>query len=169
MATAQTDNNDLPGVRRVGGYSYEVAVIPAVSTTPAYSSGDCVGGKLTLSNAVRVGAGGALLTDLMVLDKGNQKAPLTLLIYDANPSAATLTDNAALVNSTDDVKVLGKVNITAADYETVNTKAYAHIRNIAAICIPASGTTLYAALLTTGTPTYASTSDLKLRFKFAVD
>lgn len=153
-------------IGKVSGLGAVITPAITVSTTPAYTAGDSIGGKITLANAVRVSGGISLLQSIMVLDRANQKPAGTILIYNADPSAATLTDNAALVNSTDDLKIIAQIPIYSVDYVTVNSKAYAMLRNLGAEVKAASGTTLYASFCTTSTPTFAATSDLQIAFGF---
>lgn len=143
-------------------------VIPTitVSTSPAYSAGDSIGGKITLTSAVRVSGGIALLQSIQILDRANQKPTGTILLFNADPSAATITDNAAFVFSTDDLKVDATIPVITSDYITINSKAVANLRNVGALVKAASGTTLYAAFVCTNTPTFAATSDLRIAFDF---
>lgn len=143
-------------------------VTPAitVSTSPAYSAGDSIGGKITLANAVRAAAGITLLQSIQILDRANQRPTGTILIFSADPAAATITDNAAFVFSTDDLKVVATVPVNTSDYVQINSKAVAQLRNIGAEVKAASGTTLYAAFVVSSTPTFAATTDLQLTFGF---
>lgn len=136
-----------------------------VSTTPAYSAGDSIGGKITLANAVRISGGITLLQSIAILDRANQKPTGTILLFNADPSAATITDNAAFVFSTDDLKVVAAIPVITADYVTINSKAVAMLRNLGAE-VKAAATTLYAAFVVTSTPTFAATTDLQLAFGF---
>jgi DNA-binding phage protein len=152
----------------VGGFTASIKDTTAVSTSPAYTAGDAVGGLRTLANAVLT-AGTGVLESITVLDRANQKAALEILIFDANPTAATITDNAAFVYSTDDLKVLARISVGTADYITLNSKAVALIRGIGAVLKAASGTSLYAAVVTTGTPTFAATTDVQIIFGILQD
>lgn len=153
----------------VGGNSALVTPTITVSTSPAYTAGDSIGGKITLANAVRVSGGTGILESIMVLDRANQKAAIDIIIFDADPSAATITDNAAFVFSTDDLKVLARIPVATTDYVTYNSKATANIKAIGALLKAASGTSLYAAVVTSGTPTFAATTDFQLRFGILQD
>lgn len=146
--------------------TFGIVVTPTitVSASSAYQSGDNVGGKITLTNAARVSGGLSKLVSLNITDNANQKAACTLLIFNANPAAATLTDNSALALSTDGPKVIASVAIASASFVTIDSKGFFTLNNIGYLLQPASGTTLYAALVTTGTPTYAATTDLKIDF-----
>lgn len=161
---AAPDSEALIGA--VAGAGAVVTPTVTVSTTPAYSVGDSIGGKITLTGAVRISGGITLLQSIMITDRANQKPTGTIFIYNANPTAATLTDNAAMVNSTDDLKIVAQIQVASTDYVTVNSKAYATLRNLGAEIKVASGTTLYASFATTSTPTFAATTDLQVAFGF---
>jgi hypothetical protein len=143
-----------------------ISVTPTIDTN-IYAAGDAVGGKQTLASAVHAAGAAATLTTLTVVDKGNQKANLTILFFDSDPSAATITNNAAFVWSTDISKVIARVNVVTADYETIDSEAIATL-NLAdlGVMLEASGSTsLYAAVvLTSGTPTYTGTADLIFKY-----
>lgn len=156
-------------IGKVGGVSASITPTITVSTTPAYTAGDSIGGKITLANAVRVSGGTALLASVMILDRANQKPAGTILIYNADPTAATLTDNAAVVNSTDDLKVIAAIPVAATDYVTINGKAYANPSFDAKVVKAASGTSLFASFTTTTTPTFAVTTDWQMTFGLAQD
>lgn len=137
-----------------------ISATPTVSTSPAYTSGDAVGGVQTLASFWRTSGGNSRLNSLTIVDKGNQKPNLTLLFFNANPSAATITDNSAFAFSTDISKCVGKYNVSSSDFETVDSKAVACLKNIGLDLEGNSTTSCYVAVLTTSTPTFASTSDL---------
>jgi hypothetical protein len=145
----------------IGGFTTVIKDATVVSTSPAYTAGDAVGGKRTLANAVKT-AGTGILQSIAILDRANQKAAMTVFIFDADPTNATITDNAAFVFSTDDLKVIAQINISASDYVTTNSKAYAIISGLSIPVKAASGTSLYCAVVTTGTPTYAATTDVQI-------
>jgi hypothetical protein len=166
QATAASLNATVVG--NVGGVTTVIKDTTAVSTTPAYTAGDAVGAKRTIANAVRT-AGTGILQSVAILDRANQKAAMTLFIFDADPTNATITDNAAFVFSTDDLKVIAQVSIGAGDYVTTNSKAYALISGLNIPLKAASGTSLFAALVTTGTPTYAATTDVQLEYGILQD
>ncbi len=155
---------------RVSGFVNVVSITPTV-TAGAYNATtkNSVGGKQTLTDAVPA-SGIAILQSIVITDKGNQKAPFTILIFDSDPSAGTYTDNGQVNLSTDVAKIVRKINVTAGDYETIDNSgtdyAIADLSPVSKPIKSASGRNLYAVLVTTGTPTYASTSDLTLRFGF---
>ena len=156
---------------RVSGGMSVVSVTPTITAT-AYNATtkNSVGGKQTLTGAVSSLTGIAILQSVLVTDKANQKAPLMILLFDSDPSAGTYTDNGQVNLSTDISKVIRRINVTAGDYETIDNSgtdyAVAEIGPISKLVKAASGTSLYAVIVTTGTPTYTSTSDLTVRFGF---
>jgi len=93
-----------------------------VSTSPAYTSGDAIGSKLTLANATRISGGITMLQTISLIDRSNQKPTGFIYFYNADPSAATLTDNTAIANSTDDAKIIGQVPILGSDYTVIDGK-----------------------------------------------
>lgn len=141
----------------------EVISVTPVINTVQYSSGYAVGGKQTLA----AGLATALpveLDSLVIIDKGDEKAVLDLLFFDADPSAATITNNSAFAFSTDIAKLIGRVHIAAEDYVTYDSIATVALKNIGLLLKP-TATSLYVAVVTTGTPTYA-VGDLIFKYGF---
>jgi hypothetical protein len=157
-------------VGQIGGTTALITVVPALSLT-AYSSGDNIGGKLTLSNAVRIAAGTGLLQSIQVLDRIGQNPALEIILFDSDPSASTFTDNAAFaVTSPDALKELGRVSVSSSDWVTVGTRGRATLRGVGLVIACASGRDLFAALAVNGsTPTYTAVDNLQLRFGFLLD
>ena len=164
LGTVATQTN-----RTVGGLTSLVELDLTV-TAELYAAGDSVGGKLTLANALRVASGTAILDSIHVLDRSNSKAGLAILIFSADPGAATITDGAAFVASTDDVKVVAIVPLAATDYTTVNAKAYATLKTLGIVVkASAASTSLFAAIVCVGAPTFVSTTDVHVKFGFLQD
>lgn len=152
---------------RVGGNT--PLITPAITVdTNVYASGDCLGGKITLPNAVGA-AGTGIWQSLMILDRSNQKPTGVIFIFDSDPTVATLTDNSPISLSTDDLKVRAVLPVSASDYVTVSTKAYANIRGIGAVVKAASGTSLYAAFALTSAPDFVLGTDLQMGFGILAD
>jgi hypothetical protein len=152
-----------------------VTVVPVVSTAPAYTSGDNVGGKLTILDAVSV-VGPSLLKSLTIVDRGNQKAAMDLLLFKA-PLTGAYTDNAAQSIATADIaNLIGRFAIAAIDFTTETgtaNVAIAEYKNIDKVLFSADvanqlsggqGGNVYGLLVTTGIPTYLTASDLQLIF-----
>lgn len=145
-------------------------------TAGAYSAGDVVGGVMEFARLLGDHRRGVLKT-VTVIDLGDQKAALTLLLFNAEP-AGVAADNAAFaLSAADAAKLVGKVNVAADDYETVGGEAVA-VLDVADVVEGYAGAnardavsvgTVWGVLVTTGTPTYASTSDLTVRLGCLAD
>lgn len=147
-------------------------ISPSITTSAgAYTSGDCVGGVLTLDAPVSDVNGTCILKSIVVKDNANQNADLTVLIFNSNPSGATTTDNSAFAwGSTSFPKCVGRFNVSASDYESINSKSIANVDTIASPIQSDGSVLLYAVVITTGTPTYAANATtLYVTFNFLVD
>lgn len=152
----------------VGPIGFDVVLTPAVSAG-AYSAGDIVGGLLTFPIA-----GGkpsvVMVTGAQVSIKAAVTSTLSLLLFDADPSATTQTDNAALsLNVADLAKLIKAVPVSAPggvsslfDLGTPNVYS-ADGLNIPCRC--ADGQNLYGLLIDGTGFTLASTSDIVVRLR----
>lgn len=145
--------------------SVTVQVNPTISTS-AYVSGYNVGGLLTLSSVGRVSGGSVDLNSITVFDKSKQNAPFWVTLYSTNPTNSTFTDHATqAINNADIAAPIGSFLITAGG-PTFSANSFYGVYGLShTISIP-SGTTLYASVMTTGTPTYAGANDLEFTFTF---
>lgn len=144
-----------------------VSVTPTIDTN-IFAAGDAVGGKQTFTSAALLSGGIAVLESLTVIDKGNQKPVIDIVFFDSDPTAATITNNASFVFSTDVSKVVARVSVAAADYQTIDSIAIAQVppATLREIVLKASGSAnLFAAvILRSGTPTFLSTTDLIFKY-----
>lgn len=152
----------------IGGNTFTLAVTQ-VTNASAYEAGDAVGGKITITNAMRTSGGTGILQSIHLVDKANQKAAMELLIFDSDPSAATITDDTAFAYSTDISKQIARISIAASDYTTINSIATVNLGGLSKVLKASGSVNLYAALVTTGTPTYVSTSDIIITFGILQD
>ncbi len=140
-----------------------------VEASPNYSTGDLVGGLLTLAHPIADGNDGSiyptggiiqsvLITDLaaIVIDKD-------VVFFDTNPSNTTFTENAALDIA--DADLLNVIGVAAVDtWFSFNDNACGQALNLALpFVLPAAATALYAAIIERGTANYVGTSDLSIR------
>lgn len=147
-------------VGKNGGDVYSVTAIPVVSTT-AYTAGDVVGTKLTLANASRVAAGSGIVQALMLHSKGALTGSFDVLLFSADPTNSTFTDNAALaLNVADFDKLVGVVHIT--DWTSLGTPSLGQALALGLPFKLAASTSLFAVIVARGTPTLGSTSALTL-------
>jgi hypothetical protein len=157
----------LQSNQNTGGYTSLIELAPTV-TAELYAANDSVGGKLTLTDALRAGSKTGILESISLLDRSNSKAALTVVIFSADPAAATITDGAAFVASTDDTKIQAMVSVTAADWVTINGEAYATLKGLGTV-VKGTASTLYAAVICVGTPTFAATTNFAIKFGFLQD
>lgn len=153
-----------------------IVITPTVSTTPAYTAGDQVGGLNRIAEAANHDGGTLLLQSLTIIDKGKQKSALTLFLFDDVPTI-TSVDNGAfdLTDVQAALSCLGHVLIPSANYQDSSSNSIATVLNIGlllrsnagknAVALPSGATPrdLWCVLMTTGTPTYVSTTDLVLK------
>lgn len=133
-------------------------VTPTVSTSPAYTAVDAIGGLMTFSNAARASGASVVVDAVQLVDKGQQLKDVDLFLFDRSIIAPT--DNAVFdPTDTELGYVVGVVNIAPADYKSLNDNAVAH-RGALGIAAVLNGTDLFGVLVARGTPTYASTSDI---------
>ena len=139
---------------------------PTIETS-IYASGDLVGTKIELAEAVdgdtnQSGTVGGLIQSVVVTDLGAQSADLDIVFFDADPSNTTFTDNAAFdVHDTDLLNIVGVAQITT--WVALSDNSVGQALQLAIPFVLDSGHSLFAAIVSRGTPTYVSTSDLTLR------
>lgn len=131
----------------------------------AYSSGDLLGTKLTLSSVLPFANNEPYLFDVVVQDLTAQKSALDVILFDADPTGTTFTNNGALdIADADLPKIIGVVSVAATDYVDFADSSVACVSKVIAVN-PASGKNLYACLVARGTPTYAA-NELSIAFGF---
>lgn len=153
--------------RVVAGKATVITVTPVLDTS-AYTANDCLFPEAAIANAVRAAGLGTTLCGVSLIDKDDEGAQVTLYFFDADPDFGS-ANNAPSISDANAAKYLGKVDIATTDYVDLGGAKVAHIRGFALPMIPASGTSLYVAATTTGTPTYTSASDIVLRLHFLQD
>ncbi len=157
-------------IGNVGGLTTVISVTPAVQAA-AYATGDVIGGKMTLTNALLSVGGSGILQSVQVCSKSDLTVDLDLIIFSADPSTTTFTENGAVAIDVADVsKVLGRISL--ATRVDLGTPVVAYANNLALPVIgDAANLTrnLYACLVARGAYTPASTSDVTVRFGFLQD
>lgn len=148
--------------------SVTAVVAPVVSTSPPYTVGDNVGGKLTFTNAMTENLGKGVILSVNLIDRSAQTPDLLIVFFDSDPTGTTFTDNGATVLTTaDDVRNIGSVVIKAADWKIIGAGATA----VGAVCKgdlwislkSVQNQNFYAAIFAQSTPTFGTTTALQLR------
>ena len=130
---------------------------PTVSTTPAYTAKDAVGGLLTFTNAARASGGSLVIEALTVIDKSQQMPEMDLVLFDRTFTATA--DNAIFAPSDADMaNVLCVIPVVSADWKDFSTNSMATV--LRQIPVVLNGTSLFGQLVTRSTPTFIATTDI---------
>ncbi len=145
-----------------------VSNTPTVSTSPAYTANDQVGGIQTLT--IPGISLGAQLVSFNVLDLAGQNAALSIFFFKSLPTVAS-SDNAALnISDANMALCIGHAVVAAGDYQTTSANSIASVKLSGPLFVKTSTEdTIYAVVKTTGTPTYAGTTDLTFTYNFYLD
>ena len=130
--------------------------------TAAYTIGNSVGGLMSFTSAARSGKSSGLLQNVLIAMPDAQTPTLDVFLFNANPSASTITDRTAFsVAAADQSKIRGIVHMS--DCTNMGTGTFCQQTNLAAPFALVAGQTLYAAIVArnaftpTGTPTWQVT------------
>lgn len=133
-----------------------------IEITPSaiqYHANDVLGGLIELGPVLGAD-GGCVITNLELVDEDNEGAAIDVHIFDQQP--ATIADHAAFAPTYADLKKrVRRVQILAADYETVNSMKAAYTDTL--YNVAPDSTKLWVYLVVTGAPTYAANKKLFLR------
>lgn len=136
------------------------AVAQPTITAGAYSANDAVGAVITLEDAALAGSA---IHSVVLWDNGNVGAQMDIFFFNAEP-ANPISDNGAFsIHANDITKLIGSIPIATSDYVAAGSDKIATVRNIGFGFAPTLDGNLYAQMVTRGTPTYGSTSDLRLQ------
>lgn len=129
--------------------------------TAAYASGDLIGSKITIADAVRSDGGSGTIRSIVLNCKSSQTTAFDIVFFKADPTGTTFTDNAAIAIAVADFDKIfgGFVFAATTSWIDVGTPSFAQ----SLVEIPfklASGTTIFAALISRGTPTFGAVSDV---------
>jgi hypothetical protein len=164
----------LSGEDHIGETGFSTAIVTPVftmDTTPDYTAGDVYGDKTTLTNAMRVSSGGGLLTAITVADVDNISPVFDVLLFDADPTGTTWTDNAApTMAAATAAQLLAMIPFPASfvggAYVAVGGVAVGTARNLDLV-VKANGTAnLFVVLIARATINVVTATHLKLRFHF---
>ena len=140
-----------------------ISLTPTVDTA-IYASGDQLGSLMTLSGGL-ISMRSGILESLSIVDKSKQKSVLNVLFFSSTPTIVSV-DNAPLdiTDAEMAAKCIGYVPVAAADYKDIANSSIASVRALNLVLNRTDTSDLCALILSGGTPTYTSTSDLVLKF-----
>lgn len=158
--------------RKIGAYSTVLTATPAVDTS-AYSAGDLIGtAEIALPLAVRgdgLRPASGIIQAVIITDLADQSASIDVYFFDRELTNTTFTDNNPFDPSDIDLLTLiGVASLTS--HRSLNDNSNSQLLNIGLpFVLPATSHTLYVVLVSIGTPTFGTTSDLTLRVAILQD
>lgn len=156
-----------------------VSVTPTISTS-AYTSGDQIGGIMTLTDVIRQDSnmqeGYCELAGISILDADKQDAVLDIWFFKVSPTV-TSTDNApfSMSDANQAAQCIGAIQLTTtngffSDAAINSTGEWSNINKILRVAYTATTpTSVYAIAIVRATPTYTTTTSLQLQYHFYVD
>ncbi len=157
---------DPAGNVEIATHATVVDLTLSLDTGGAYADGDVLAAAQELTNAVRQSGGTGILQSVLVVDQDDQGQALDIVISDATITLGT-ENSAVSISDADAAKILGVVEVTAADYVDLVNSQVANIRNIGMVIMPDT-TSLYISAVSRGTGTYTA-SGIVLRFGIIQD
>lgn len=145
-----------------GGFTF-ISINSITTKTTAYVSGNNVGGIYFIS-CLRSNGSTGIIEDITIFDNNAQNAPLTIDFWTASPTSGTYNDGVAEVIAGDASKYLGTITVLNTDYITTGTASRASLKGIGlGVTGVISSTKVWFTIMTTGTPTYTTTSGLYVK------
>ena len=153
-------------IGQVGGEGITISQTPTVTAAGIYAAGDAVGGLLTFANAARVSGGGGVIKNMIIIDDDKETGALELWLF--NQTFSATADNAPFTVSDADLEncigVISTVNgdwFAAADNQVADVEASKRY--------DLTGTSMFGQLVTRGTQTYTTTTDLTVKIALLRD
>lgn len=148
--------------------STDAVIVTATATTlsaAAYADGDCLGSKLTFTNAARKAGGSGVVNSVAIYDLTMEAEDIELILFDTDPSSTTFTDNSALdIHDTDMAMIMGFVDV---DTYSGFADTQIGIPEGDTICLPfkcADGSRdIYGVMVGCAAVSYTATADLGVR------
>ena len=134
--------------------------ITPVISTGAYTAGDLVGGLMKFKDPLLSNSKEILLTSMTISDRDSEEAGMRLVLFNAKPDTTTFTDNLPFDPSDADLEKIVHVE-TLTVYSAFNDNSIA-VAKTTPIAIKMTDGSIYACLVTTGTPTYTATTDIQV-------
>lgn len=167
--------SNLPWVPRINATKV-ISVTPTISTS-AYTSGDQIGGIMTLTDCVRQDSNGGFgiseLVGVTVLDNDKQDANIDIWLFNVSPTV-TSVDNGAFAMSAANLvlQCIGvvAVGVTYSNAAAVSVSSTVNLNKVLRVANTAPlPTTIFAIGIVRGTPTYTTTTSLQFQFEFFLD
>jgi hypothetical protein len=168
-----TTLTESEGITFVSGHLTFPTIGLAVTTSQAYSSGDCVGGVISFADAFRsTNLMSGILQTMIIVDKGTTSCSgMDFYFLDtATTGTAPTNDSALALADADLLKVCGRVQFTSGDYRVWSDNSIAVKDNLGIPVRATTGTTLLAVAMMTSTGfVYTSTGDVTVKLSILAD
>lgn len=142
----------------VGGNSDKISISVTTSST-AYTANDNIGGILTVTNALRVSGGTAIIQELDFWALANQKPNLYVDFWDASPSG-TYTNDAAQIIAGDQSKWLGNIQVNVSDWLDTGVISRVSLRGLSLVVKGNASKDIYMTIQDKTGVTFSSVSGL---------
>lgn len=137
---------------------------PITTTSTPYTSGDQVGSAVEIGPMCTDAGGTGTLLSLTMVDKAKQASDTDIFFFNQSPTV-TSSDNTAfdMTDANAILQYIGHVSFSSADYKTSTSSSFIASKAIG-LGLSAAGVakSVYALVVTRGTPTYAAGADLEL-------
>lgn len=139
--------------------------IPLVTSSAAYAVGDQIGSLITIDASAAQTPW--VLRSIAVIERVStpQHQPLTVLFFSDDPDEASADNQSVSFGTTATNELLGRAQVQASDYVTIpggsggfTARSMAQVQNLWVPLTPGL-TSIYALVMTTGTPTYGTGTD----------
>jgi hypothetical protein len=170
--------NNLPWVPRINATKV-VTVTPTISSSPAYTAGDQLGGIMTLTDVIRQDSNGRFgtseLVEVTILDGSKQDSAIDIWLFNQSPTVTSVDNGAfAMTYANMQSQAIGVIQIgTSGTYSDASATSMCSAANlnipVQVANTASSPTNIYAIAVARGTPTYATTTSLTFLFKFFMD
>lgn len=152
-----------------------IAEADLTTQAAAFAANDLVATKIELTNVgkeveQRGGGswGGGIIQHVTLIDLAAQLADTDIVFFDRDPENTTFTLNSALTLADADAPgLIGVAKLTS--HTAFAASGFSQALNLAIPFLLSGSRSLFAAAITRGTPTYAATTDLKLRVALLLD
>jgi hypothetical protein len=141
-------------IGEIGRWADLIVVTPTIGAA-AFAADDVVGGKLTITNAVRINAGKGKITGLKVVDAAKQNAGLLVFIFGADLAGIYADNSAEAVTAADWLKWIGTIEILGSDWREMANASLVDLGFDMAV-ESASGRNLFALIITPSGATFTA-------------
>jgi hypothetical protein len=142
-----------------------VSVTPTVDTL-IYAAKDCIGGLLTFPNIISSRSRCGIIRAVTITDRSDNAVAYELVVFKSQPTG-TFTDQAPFDPADADLPLISPViSIPSANHYSFNDNGVSSVSGLSSIVVSDTASantgnmTLYACLITRGTPTYANAADV---------